>query len=110
MMNQAGYRPWVHKLLWCEAAQAAADIDNILVLEHTNDPPFTRFYGNDAKYRKYLQTFGKMCVTAQNANKQTRTKVDPQGWIGIFVGYSTVHAGDVYCFIHSKANQIILQC
>ena len=32
-MNQAGFSPWLHKLLWCEAAQTTTDTDNILVLE-----------------------------------------------------------------------------
>ena len=32
MMNQAGFSPWLCKLLHCEAAQTATDIDNILVL------------------------------------------------------------------------------
>ena len=53
-MNQAGFSPWLHKLLWCEAAQTTTDTDNILVLENTNAPSLTRLYGNDAKYSKYL--------------------------------------------------------
>ena len=50
MMNQVDFGPWLHKLLWCEAAQTATDIDIILVWRIlTNAPPFMRLYGNDAK-------------------------------------------------------------
>ena len=72
MMNQAGFSPWLHKLLWCEVAQTATDIDNILLVENTNAPPFTRFYVDDAKYSKYLQTFlGDVCHSSacQQENK-----------------------------------------
>ena len=48
-----------------------------------------------------------MSATAQHANKQTSTKVDPQGQLCMFGGYYTAYAGDVYHFIHSKTNQII---
>ena len=41
MMNQVEFSPWLHKLLWCEAAQTATDMDVILPLniihqEHLN--------------------------------------------------------------------------
>ena len=48
-----------------------------------------------------------MCVTTQHVIKQTRMKVDPLGLLCMFVSYATVHAGDVYHFVHSETNQII---
>ena len=59
-------------------------------------PPFTPFFGVDAKYAKHLRVFDEMCVVADTDNKVGRTKVDPRGKISLFVGYSTQHAGDVY--------------
>ena len=40
-MNQAGFSQWLHKLLWCEAAQTASDIDNIFVVEEGGQPKHT---------------------------------------------------------------------
>ena len=38
------------KQLWCGAANTATMLDNILVYEQNNAPPYTMFYGQDAKY------------------------------------------------------------
>ena len=46
-------------------------------------------------------------MTAQHVNMKTQTKIDPQGRLYMFVGYSTNHAGNVYQFIHAKTNQVI---
>ena len=69
--------PWLCKLLWCEAAQTATDIDNILVVEDECQPAYMKLYGSYAKYSRYLQTFGEMCVTAQHTKKKMKTKIDP---------------------------------
>ena len=96
MMNHAGFTMAKRQQLWCEAAQTATMLDNILVQESAKSPPFTQFFGVDAKYAKHLRVFGEMCVVADTDNKVGRTKIDPRGKISLFVGYSTQHAGDVY--------------
>ena len=95
MMNNAGFTMAKRQQLWCEAAQTATMLDNILVQESAKSPPFTQFFGVDAKYTKHLRVFGEMCVVADTDNKVGRTKIDPRGKISLFVGYSTQHAGDV---------------
>ena len=55
--------------LWCEAAQTATLLDNILVQDSARSPPFTQFFGVDAKYAKHLRVFGEMCVVADTDNK-----------------------------------------
>ena len=76
--------------MWCEAAQRATMLDNILVQESaTRIPLFTHFFGVDAKYANHLRVFGEMCVVADTDNKVGRTKIDPRGKISLFVGYST---------------------
>ena len=81
-------------------------LDKILVHEQNSAPPYTMFYGKDAKDAKHLRTFGQICVTGYASNKG-RTKLDTRGTLSMFMGYSRQHAGDVYSFLHSKTNHII---
>ena len=96
--------------LWCKASQTATLMDNILVQDSAKSPPFTHFFGVDAKYAKHLRVVGEMCVVADTDNKVGRTKIDPRGKISLFVGYSTHHAGDVYRLLKAKASMVILHC
>ena len=81
MMNHAGFTMAKRQQLWCEAAQTATMLDNILVQESAKSPPFTQFFGVDAKYAKHIRVFGEMCVVADTDNKVGRTKIDPRGKI-----------------------------
>ena len=107
MLNFAGFTTSKRRQLWCEAANTATMLDNILVHEKNSAPPCTIFYGQDAKYAKHLRTFGEICVTAHTSNKVGRTNIDTRGRICMFLGYSTQHVGDVYQFLHMKTNHII---
>ena len=93
--------------LWCEAAQTATMLDNILVQDSAKSPHFTQIFGVDANYAKHLRVFGEMCVVADTDNKVGRTKIDPRGKISLFVGYSTQHAGDVYRLLNPKTSRVI---
>ena len=44
MMNHAGFTMAKRQQLWCEAAQTATMLDNILVQENAKSPPFTQFF------------------------------------------------------------------
>ena len=66
MMNHAGFTMAKRQQLWCEAAQTATMLDNILVQESAMSPPFTQFFGVDAKYAKHLRVFGEMCVCGRH--------------------------------------------
>ena len=44
MMNHAGFTMVKRQQLWCEAAQTATMLDNILVQESAKSPPFTQFF------------------------------------------------------------------
>ena len=107
MMNHAGFTMAKRQQLWCEAAQTATMLDNILVQDSAKSPPFTQFFGLDAKYGKHLRVFGEMCVVADTDNKVGRTKIDPRGKISSFVGDSTQHAGDVYRLLNPKTSRVI---
>ena len=54
MMNFAGFTMEKHKQLWCEVASTVTMLNNILVHEQDRAPPYKMFYGQDAKYAKYL--------------------------------------------------------
>ena len=107
MMNYAGFTTEKRKQLWCEAADTATMLDNILVHEQNSAPPYTMFYGKDAKYAMQLRTLGEICVTVDTSNKVGRTKHDTRGRLSMFMGYSKQHAGDVYRFLHFKTHHII---
>ena len=107
MMSHAGFTMAKRQQLWCEAAQTATMLDNILVQESAKSPPFTQLFGVDAKYAKHLRVFGEMCVVADTDNKVGRTKIDPRGKISLFAGYSTQHAGDVYRLLNPKTSRVI---
>ena len=79
MMNHAGFAMAKRQQLWCEAAQTATMLDNILVQDSAKSPSFTQFFGVDAKYATHLRVFGEMCVVADTDNKVGRTKIDPRG-------------------------------
>ena len=106
-MNLAGFTTEKRRQLWCEADNTATMLDNMLVYEENSSPPYTMFYGKDAKYAIHLRTFGEICVAADTSNKVGRTKIEIRGRLSMFMGYSTQHAGDVYRFLHLKTNHII---
>ena len=64
MMNHAGFTMAKRQHLWCEAAQTTTLLDNILVQDSTQSPPFTQFFGVDTNYAKHLRVSGK-CVLWQ---------------------------------------------
>ena len=49
-----------------------------------------------------------MAVIAITDGKKMRSKLDPRGRTGIFVGYADDHAGNVYRFINTQTIKIIL--
>ena len=107
MMNHAGFTMAKRQQLWCEAAQTATLLDNILVQDSAKSPPVTQFFGVDAKYAKHLSVFGEMCVVADTDNNVGRTKIDPRGKISLFAVYGTQHAGDVYRLLNPKTSRVI---
>ena len=71
-------------------------------------PPHTLFYGKDAKYMKYMRTFGEMAVVAIHEGKKMRSKLDNRGKTCMFVGYADDHSGDVHRFLNIHTKRIIM--
>ena len=59
MMIQAGLNQQ-DKKYWCEVISMATKLDNII----RTRPPHTLCFNKDAKYMKYLRSFGEMAVVA----------------------------------------------
>ena len=76
MMNFAGFTTKKHRQLWCEVANTALMLDNILVHDYDSAPLHKMFYGQDAKYARHLQTFSEMCVTVDTSNQVGRLKLE----------------------------------
>ena len=108
MMIQAGFSQQDKRKFWCEVISTATKLDNIMVRKERTKPPHTLFCNEDAKYMKYLRTFGEMAVIAISDGKKIRSKLDTRGRTGIFVGSADDHAGNVYRFINVHTKKIIL--
>ena len=108
MMLKAGFSQQEKRKFWCEVISTATKLDNIMVRKERTKPPYTLFYNDEPKYKKYLRSFGEMAVIAISDGKKMRSKLDTRGRTGIFVGYADDHAGNVYIFINIQMKKIIL--
>ena len=108
MLIQAGLEPKHKGELWCEVISTATKLDNIMVRPERTKPPYTLFYGEDAKYAQSLRIFGEMVVVAIHEGKKMRSKLDDRGKTCMFVGYTENHAKDVYRFLNIHTKRIIL--
>ena len=70
MIIQAGLEPKHKGELWCEVISTATKLDNIMVRPERTKPPYTLFYGEDAKYAQSLRTFGEIAVIAIHEGKR----------------------------------------
>ena len=108
MMLTAGFSQQDKRKFWCEVISTATKLDNIMVRKDRTKPPYSLFYNDEAKYMKFLRSFGEMAVIAITDGKKMRSKLDTRGRTGIFVGYADDHAGNVYRFINTQTKKIIL--
>ena len=108
MLIQAGIDSKGKREFWCEVISTATKLDNIMVRPERTKPPHTLFCGKDAKYMKYIRTFGEMAVIAIHESKKMRSKLDDRGKTCIFVGYADDHSRDVYRFLNIHTKRIII--
>ena len=107
-MNAARLPKDLREGLWAECANTCTKLDNILVRENGQDPPYKQFYGEDPKFVKYLRTWGEMGIVANHQNKKIRAKLADRGRPMMFVGYAEDHAGDVYRMWNPATKKIVL--
>ena len=71
MMIEAGFSQQDKRKFWCEVISTATKLDNIIVRKERTKPPYTLFYNDEPKYKKYLRSFGEMAVIAISDEKKT---------------------------------------
>ena len=71
---QAGIESKGKGEFWFEVISTATKLDNVMVRPVRTKPPHTLFYGKDAKYMRYMRTFGEMAVIAIHEGKKMRSK------------------------------------
>ena len=108
MLIQAGIDSKGKGEFWCEVIFTATKLDNIMVRPERTKLPHTLFYSKDARYMKYMRTFGEMAVVAIHEGKKMRSRLDNRGKTCMFVGYAEDHAGDVYRFLNIHTKRIIM--
>ena len=108
MMIEAGFSQQDKGKFWCEVISTATKLDNINVRKERTKPPYTLFYNEEPKYKKYLRSFGEMAVIAISDGNKMRSNLDTRGRPGIFVGYADDDAGNIYRFINIQMKKIIL--
>ena len=94
-MLTAGFSQQYQRKFWCEEISIATKLDNIMIRKERTKPPFTLFYNDEAKYTKFLRSFGEMAVIAISDGKIMRSKLDTRRRTGISVGDADIHAGNV---------------
>ena len=80
--------------------------ENILLSDNSRVPPYKLFFGVDAPLLNNIRTFGEIGIIA-NVQKKIKAKLDNRGSYFIFVGYSTTHDIDVFCFYDTKPNTYV---
>ena len=76
MMLTAGFSQQDKRNFWCEVISTATKLDNIMVRKGRTKSPYTLFYNDEPKYKKYLRSFGEMAVIAISDGKKMRSKLD----------------------------------
>ena len=107
MFDHSGIPMDMRKGLWCECANTAQKLHNILVSSKTPVPPYNQFYETNAPYLRALRTFGEIGVVTHYKNKQMRSKLDDRGRPCMFVGYPDNHVNDVYRMFDLQTEAII---
>ena len=74
-MLTAGFSQQDKKIFWCEVISTATKLDNIMVRKERTEPPYTLFYYDEPKYKKYLRSFGEMAVIAISDGTENEIKI-----------------------------------
>ena len=77
-MLTAGFSQQDNRKFWCEVISTGTNLDNIMVRKERTKPPFTLFYNDEAKYMKFLRSFGEMAVIAISDGDQNWIQEEEQ--------------------------------
>ena len=76
MMIETGFSQQDKRKFWCEVISTATKLDNIMARKERTKSPYTLFYNDEPKYKKYLRSFGEMAVIAISDGKKMKAKLE----------------------------------
>ena len=106
MLNFAGIQDAKRVQLWCEAANTATKIHNILVKNNYDPCAHERVYDQLPAYTHKLRVFGEIGIVSNTGEISNATQ--DRGLKCIFLGYADDHSGDVYRFYNMRTGKMIL--
>jgi Reverse transcriptase (RNA-dependent DNA polymerase) len=107
MLNSAKL-PWgLRHRLWAQCAQLATKLENILVTSTQTKSPYFMLHGKHPLWINNLHSFGELAVVHDGKNSKISGKLNNKGLLGMFVGYSDDHAGEVCQFLNLETNHLI---
>ena len=106
MMIDADVEEELRQKLWAEAANMAADFDNILVTNKNNKNAYELFYNKPSpKFVFILKRFGEVGYILKR-DKGIKSKISNRGKKGIMIGYTKQSTGDTYRMFNLGINKI----
>ena len=106
MLNFAGMQDAKRIQLWCEAANTATKINNILVKNNYDPCAHEKVYDQLPGYVHKLRVFGEIGIVSNTGDITSATQ--DRGIKCIFLGYADDHSGDVYRFYNMRTGKMIL--
>ena len=106
--NAARLTPTLQNGLWTEYANTATLINNISTTQQNTQPPFARYYRQNASLVNNLRSFGEQGIV--KTAKVNQSKLQNRGELCIFVGYSNNHSNHTYCMLNLRTHKILLSC
>ena len=106
MMDFAGMHTSKRQQLWCEAANTATKLANILVKNNTDLCAHEKVYDQLPGYAHKLRIFGEIGIVSNTGAIHNATH--DRGIKCIFLGYADDHSGDVYRFYNMRTGRVIL--
>ena len=106
MMDFAGMQSAKRIQLWCEAANTATKLANILVKNNVDKCAHEKVYDQLPGYAHKLRVFGEIGIVSNTGVMHNATH--DRGIKCIFLGYADDHSGDVYRFYNMRTGHMIL--
>ena len=110
ILNYGKFQGELRKKLWAECAKTTTDLDGILFGKKQNENNYMKMFKRNPGFIKHLRIFGEMGFILIHSQIVFKLKITDKGKEAFFVGYTTEHAGDIYCmYLFSWLFLIFLQ-
>jgi len=102
MLNAAMIPKDLRNKIWAECANTATRLDTAMAEDAEKKSPYFLFYNQHPAFLQHLRTFGEIGIVTDHTNKKIRGKLEDRGFPCMFMGYTTNHAGNVYCMLNLR--------